>query len=444
MSDTDSGSDDNEKVNENATPARQSSSDDSDSTPSHRSGSHRGSSPPNAPSEKDSDKSDSERSSASPPRDKKKKSLIASSDDEDDAADSDKPGPTTAAHIFGDDVSSSDSDDERGDAVRRKRVNSDSDGSKSDGGRKSDESVHGIRMYPEQEEEQEKELPPTIVEATISKVDCDFGDGIQFMKIPNFFSVALKPFDPETYEEDEDDDHIDDEGRNRLKLKAENTIRWRFVQDADGNLVKESNTRIVRWSDGTMSMVIGKEVFDVESVPILGNMQHLYVRQGNGLAAQKVFDRKLIFRPHSTDSETHRKVTMNMAERTRKSGQVRMVADVGSNPEQARREAVRREEEALRAALRKETQQRRTTKDRHRPQAHFLEGRPDYSDDDADITPRGRGRGAEAPLIGASDSEESESGRRTAARDTEDSDEEFRKKKQQQKKKILTSDEESN
>lgn len=30
-------------------------------------------------------------------------------------------------------------------------------------------------------------------------------------------------------------------------------------------------------------------------------------------------------------------VTMNMAERTRKSGQVRMVAEVGLNPEQARR-----------------------------------------------------------------------------------------------------------
>ncbi|PIO56489.1 hypothetical protein TELCIR_22111, partial [Teladorsagia circumcincta] len=88
---------------------------------------------------------------------------------------------------------------------------------------------------------------------------------------------------------------------------AENTIRWRFAQDADGNVVKESNTRIVRWSDGTMSMVIGKEVFDVESVPIHGNMQHLFVRQGSGLVAQKIFDRKLIFRPHSTDSETHRK-----------------------------------------------------------------------------------------------------------------------------------------
>ncbi|PIO66750.1 Leo1-like protein, partial [Teladorsagia circumcincta] len=227
-----------------------------------------------------------------------------------------KKSPTAAARIFGDDLSS-DSDDERGDAVKKKRATTDSDGNKSDASRRSDDSIHGIRMYPEQDEQPEKQLPPTIVDITVSKVTCDFGDGIQFMKIPNFFSVAQKPFDPETYEEDEDDDHVDDEGRNRLKLKAENTIRWRFAQDADGNVVKESNTRIVRWSDGTMSMVIGKEVFDVESVPIHGNMQHLF-------------------------------------------------------------EAVRREEEALRAALRRETQQRRT-RDRHRPAAGFPDGRPEYS-----------------------------------------------------------------
>ncbi|PIO58102.1 hypothetical protein TELCIR_20467, partial [Teladorsagia circumcincta] len=62
---------------------------------------------------------------------------------------------------------------------------------------------------------------------------------------------------------------------------------------------------------------------------------------------------------------------------------------------------------------------------------------------DEDGVPRGR-RGAEAPLIGASDSEESDTGRRgTGNKETEDSDEEFRKKKQQQKKKIVTSDEES-
>ena len=71
----------------------------------------------------------------------------------------------------------------------------------------------------------------------------------------------------------EEDDVLDEEGRARLKLKVhvtvvmvtgacpydlgmvsylqvENTIRWRNSTDESGNVVRESNTRIVRWSDG--------------------------------------------------------------------------------------------------------------------------------------------------------------------------------------------------
>ena len=36
----------------------------------------------------------------------------------------------------------------------------------------------------------------------------------------------LRPFDPEKYEDEiEDEDSLDEEGRARLKLKVENTIR---------------------------------------------------------------------------------------------------------------------------------------------------------------------------------------------------------------------------
>ena len=46
------------------------------------------------------------------------------------------------------------------------------------------------------------------------------------MKLPNFLSVDCRPFDPEHYEDEiEDEDSLDEEGRARLKLKVENTIR---------------------------------------------------------------------------------------------------------------------------------------------------------------------------------------------------------------------------
>lgn len=57
----------------------------------------------------------------------------------------------------------------------------------------------------------------------------------------------------------------------RVKLKVENTIRWREVFDKDGNLVKESNTRVIKWSDGSMSLHLGSEIFDVYKQPLVVN-----------------------------------------------------------------------------------------------------------------------------------------------------------------------------
>ena len=46
---------------------------------------------------------------------------------------------------------------------------------------------------------------------------------------------------------EQDEDSLDEEGRQRLKLKVENTIRWRQSFDQEGKAVKESNARIVRY-----------------------------------------------------------------------------------------------------------------------------------------------------------------------------------------------------
>ena len=44
---------------------------------------------------------------------------------------------------------------------------------------------------------------------------------------------------------------MDEVGRTRVKLGVENAIRWREVADAEGNATKQTNARLVKWSDGT-------------------------------------------------------------------------------------------------------------------------------------------------------------------------------------------------
>lgn len=58
--------------------------------------------------------------------------------------------------------------------------------------------------------------------------------------MPNFIKVDSKPFHPDTYvgpEHEEEDSHQPESLREKsmsIKLKVENTVRWRWVKDAHG------------------------------------------------------------------------------------------------------------------------------------------------------------------------------------------------------------------
>lgn len=118
------------------------------------------------------------------------------------------------------------------------------------------------------EQEVEEPLPETRIDVEIPKISTDLGKGIHFVKLPNFLSVEPRPFDPNTYEEDDEEETHDEEGRARLKLKVENTIRWRERFNDKGEFVKESNARFVRWSDGSLSLHLGSEIFNVYKQPL--------------------------------------------------------------------------------------------------------------------------------------------------------------------------------
>lgn len=92
-----------------------------------------------------------------------------------------------------------------------------------------------------------KQIPETRIEVQVPKITTDLGKELHFVKLPNFLSMECRPFEPEHYEDEiEDEDSLDEEGRARLKLKVENTIRWRMNFDADGKAIRESNARMVR------------------------------------------------------------------------------------------------------------------------------------------------------------------------------------------------------
>ncbi|KAF9648886.1 Leo1-domain-containing protein [Thelephora ganbajun] len=103
------------------------------------------------------------------------------------------------------------------------------------------------------------------------------------IRIPNFVKVDSKPFHPDTYVgPDQEDEELAGAENSRessmsIKLKVENTLRWRWVKDEDGNYQRQSNSRIIRWSDGSLSLLLGKELFDIS--------QQLYISPANTRSA---------------------------------------------------------------------------------------------------------------------------------------------------------------
>jgi len=304
----------------------------------------------------------------------KKKVKAGSTTPKSEASDTEKVG---AEDLFGDDLSVSSEDeadkkskkavidDSDGDDVQRyddddsnkqkKGLDSDSD----DEIQKAAKANKASKPYDDKPEEEQ--IPETRIDVEVPKINTDLGREIHFVKLPNFLSVESRPFDQETYEDemDEDQSQQDEEGRTRLKLKVENTIRWRQSFDKEGNPIKESNARIVKWSDGSYSLHLGNEIFDVHKQPLQSDFNHLFIRQGTGLQGQAVFKTKLSFRPHSTDSQTHKKMTLSMADRSSKSNQIKVISQVGVDPEANRWERMKKEEQGLREAMRRDANKKR-------------------------------------------------------------------------------------
>jgi len=257
-----------------------------------------------------------------------------------------------------------------------------------------EETRREIRELEEEENERQEEEEPqeTRIEVEIPKISTNLGKQLHFVKLPNFLSVETRPFDELTYEDEGDEDEtMDEEGRARLKLKVENTMRWRFAKDEYdnnvyddlGNQMKETNSRIVRWSDGSMSLHLGDEIFDIHTMQLQGDFNHLFVRQGTGLQGQAVFKTKLAFRPHSTDSFTHKKMTLSLADRSTKAQKVKVLPIAGKDPDAQRTEMIKREEERLKASIRRESHQRRLKEKAHQRglTANYLEGNVDDDED---------------------------------------------------------------
>ena len=87
-------------------------------------------------------------------------------------------------------------------------------------------------------------------------------------------------------------------------------MRWRKVQNCNGNIYYERNARFVRWSDGSLKLLIGNEGLDLNVQDAGHDQAHIFLRHGKGiLQSQGQLLHKMRFMPSSLSSKSHRLLT---------------------------------------------------------------------------------------------------------------------------------------
>ncbi|XP_061358400.1 protein LEO1 homolog isoform X2 [Gastrolobium bilobum] len=171
---------------------------------------------------------------------------------------------------------------------------------------------------------------------------------MNMIKVSNIMGVDPKPFDPKTYVEE--DTFVTDESGAKKRIRLENNIvRWRTVRNPDGTTSCESNARFVRWSDGSVQLLIGNEVLDISVQDAQHDQAHLFLRHGKGiLQSQGRLLRKMRFMPSSLSSNSHRLLTALVDSRHKKVYKVKnCITDI--DPEREKEEKEKAESQTIRA-----------------------------------------------------------------------------------------------
>lgn len=168
----------------------------------------------------------------------------------------------------------------------------------------------------------------------------------------NIVGFQMRPFDPKTYEEGED----------------LNVIRWRRFEREDGSTGLESNARFVRWSDGSVQLLLGNELLAADRQSMQQDKSHLFVRhpklgvvQGQGRLLEK-----MKFRPVDLRSRIHKKLTLDLDSKYKKTTKVKNFVTM-VDPEKEKEEREKAAEARIRSQEELARKQERVMKKYDRP-----------------------------------------------------------------------------
>lgn len=145
-------------------------------------------------------------------------------------------------------------------------------------------------------------------------------DEVYTLKMPVFLNVEAHPFDPSEFKERVSENAVKraqstltaKQKQNELiaeKLLNENTIRWRYSNSGNDEIIKQSNAHFVQWDDGSISLKIGNELFDYKQLPLYDYILARTHDDHEILQSDSIISKSVNLLPASTLTSTHRKLT---------------------------------------------------------------------------------------------------------------------------------------
>ncbi|KAF8595394.1 Leo1-domain-containing protein [Ceratobasidium sp. AG-I] len=289
--------------------------------------------------------------------------------DEEDAGTEGEIRDATVADLFGDEEAQEDGAETRDAEVteRQSSATPSPRGSDADGLTEA-ERKHRKALEYEEEEEGEME-PPTVLreaEVNIPKLPLPTSSDHKYwmMRMPNFLKLDTKPFHRDTYEGPQEDYEGEERRESAIMLDVSNTIRWRWAQGENGEMKKETNSRIVRWSDGSMSLQLGTEIFDISTnvdgappttstsasqsqtqpKPVApkraGGLSYLYTQHKHAgvLQCEVPITGTMTLQPTGMFSATHRQLVRAVGQRHSRTARLRLAPEPTMDPEREQRE----------------------------------------------------------------------------------------------------------
>ncbi|GFR44993.1 hypothetical protein Agub_g6302 [Astrephomene gubernaculifera] len=185
--------------------------------------------------------------------------------------------------------------------------------------------------------------------------------GEVFLLREALIGVEPTPFNPETFA-GEEEIFIDEKGITKIKPVDRTKIRWRYARrkgpDGSEELVPESNARFVRWSDGSLQLLLGDEVFDVDTADI--SQQRAYMVAYSGVVqGQAALTSKMGFRLATLNSKLYARMREEVDKRTVKVKRVQQHVEA-LDPAKEKERRARETEEVLRNRAMLEARQQRT------------------------------------------------------------------------------------